>query len=95
MKKLFTMLAMLMLVLQYSMAGEATLTLNGSAESDPEGFFTWAGDFNSKFNGAEYAGNTFNSGLKMNSSGNVTFTTTKVSTVTIVQSTWLKNNVQQ
>ena len=94
MKKLFTMLAMLMLVLQYSMAGEATLKLDGSVDSDPEGFFTCAGSFNSKFNGAEYAGTNFTKGLKMDSSGKVTFTTTKVSTVTIVQSTWSANTIK-
>lgn len=91
MKKLFTILAMLMFVLQYSMAGTATLTLNGSEVSDPTGFFTHDASgkfsFNAKYNGATYAGISFTSGLKMEGTTKILFNTTKVSTVTIVQAT--------
>ena len=94
MKKLFTILAMLMFVLQYSMAGSATLTLNGEAVSVPKDFFVSTTNFNSKFKDATYEGITFTSGLKMDSSAKITFTTTKVSTVTIVQSTWSDNTIK-
>ena len=91
MKKLFTILAMLMFVLQYSMAGTATLTLNGSDVSDPTGFFTHDTSgkfsFNTKYNGATYAGISFTFGLKMEGTTKILFNTTKVSTVTIVQAT--------
>ena len=92
------MLAMLMLVLQYSMAGEATLTLNGSAESNPKDFFTHdpSGkfNFNNKFTGATYDGIDFTSGLKFEGTTKVMFTTDKVSTVTIVQSTQSNNTIK-
>ena len=74
-----------------------TLTLNGSEVSSPEGFFTHDTEgkfsFGTKFTGAEYDGISFTSGLKMESSTKVMFTTTKVSTVTIVQSDWQSSDV--
>lgn len=68
-----------------------TISFNGSNAQSTEGYFTWNSDkhnFNSKFTGAEYAGITFTSGLKMESATYVNFTSTAASTVTIVQSTW-------
>ena len=74
-----------------------TLTLNGSEVSSPEGFFTHDTEgkfnFNSKFTEAEYDDITFTSGLKMEGSTKVMFTTTEASTVTIVQSDWQSGDV--
>ena len=68
-----------------------TISFNGSNSQSTEGYFSWNSakhNFNSKFNGAEYAGISFTSGLKMESATNVSFTSTASSKVTIVQSTW-------
>ena len=70
----------------------ATLTLNGSEVSDPEGFFSHdtSGkfNFNAKFTDASYEGIDFSKGLKMESSTKVMFTAPgDGTTVTIVQST--------
>ncbi len=98
MKKILSLLTMLVLTLQYSMAGTATLTLNGSEVSNPVGFFTHDTNgkfsFNTKFNGATYDGIDFSSGLKMESTTKILFTTTEVSTVTIVQSTWSDKTIK-
>ena len=74
-------------------AQTSTLTLNGSEVSDPEGYFTHDAsgkfNFNKKFEGAEYAGITFTSGLKMEGTTKVLFTSAKgPSIITIVQSSW-------
>ena len=65
------------------------MSFNGSDIENPAGFFTYDGkhNFNSKFAGT-YNGMTFVSGLKMEGTTNVSFTTEAVGTVTIVQSTW-------
>ena len=74
-----------------------TVSFNGSdAESTP-GFFSFGGsdnkhNFNTKFTGT-YDGLTFNSGLKMEGSTLIQFTTASTSTVTIVQSTWSTNTI--
>ena len=74
------------------------LVLNGQEVSDPYGYFTHDTNgkfsFNSKFSGATYDGITFTSGLKLEQSTKVLFTTTAVSTVTIVQSTWNENPIK-
>ena len=66
-----------------------SVSFNGNDIESPEGFFTYDGkhNFNSKFTGT-YNGMTFISGLKMEGTTNVSFTTEAVGTVTIVQSTW-------
>lgn len=86
------------------------LTLNNKVVSNPESFFKvkenktntrednstyiegW--DFNSKFTDCSYDGNDFTSGLKMNSDAEISFTTTELSTVTIVQSTWSSHTIK-
>ena len=74
------------------------LKLNGSMESSSEGFFTITGDFNNKFTGASFYDAYFNSqlsfgsGLKINSSGSVSFAIDNWATVTIVQSDWQDND---
>ena len=75
------------------------LVLNGSESSNPAGYFSHdtSGkfNFNSKYNGATYDGVTFTSGLKMEGSTVVTFSTTAASSiVTIVQSTWSANTIK-
>ena len=69
-----------------------TVSFNGSDIEDPVGFFSYgSGDakhnFNSKFTGT-YDGMTFVSGLKMEGTTEVAFTTTSTASITIVQSTW-------
>ena len=75
------------------------LVLNGSESSNPAGYFSHdtSGkfNFNSKYNGVTYDGVTFTSGLKMEGSTVVTFSTTAASSiVTIVQSTWSANTIK-
>lgn len=70
-----------------------TVSFNGSdIESPADGFFSYAGNhnFNSKFAGT-YNGLVFNSGLKMESSTVINFTTGSTATVLIVQSKWGDN----
>ena len=69
-----------------------TVMFNGSDVQTTEGFFTFGTsdnkhNFNTKFTGL-YDGIEFTQGLKMEGSTIVAFTTTAMSTVTIVQSTW-------
>jgi hypothetical protein len=74
-----------------SYAGDTfTVSFNGEDVQSENKYFSFEGkhNFNSKFNGAEYAGISFSSGLKMEGSTKILFTTTATSTVTIVQSTW-------
>lgn len=103
MKKILSLLCLLMLAMTSAWAGEvATFDLSKSpGTSTPAGFFTheaasaagkW--NFNSKFNGAEYDGMSFSQGLKMEGATAIDFTTTEVSTVTIVQSTWSANTIK-
>lgn len=72
-----------------------TVSFNSSDIETPEGFFTYEGNhnFNSKFAGV-YDGMTFNSGLKMEGSTVIKFTTGSPSTVTIVQSTWSTHTIR-
>jgi hypothetical protein len=75
-----------------------TCALNGSLVSSPDGFFTSAVEgnfnFNAKFNGATYADIEFTKGLKMESSTQLLFSTTKASTVEIVQSTYSDKTIK-
>jgi len=92
MKKVFTSMALLLCASVSSVwAGDTfTVSLNGSAtetrsDGSSDKYFTIAGDYNKKYTGT-YNGTTYSSGLKINSSGSVTFTTTTTSTLTYVQS---------
>lgn len=98
MKKILSLIALLMLTMTSVWADDvATLTLNGDEVSDPAGFFTHDTNgkfsFNDKFKNAEYAGISFKKGLKMEGTTKILFTTTAVSKVTIVQSTWSSTSV--
>ena len=81
-----------------SHAGDTnTISFNGKNVQSTEGYFSWNSakhNFNSKFNGAEYAGISFTNGLKMESATYVNFTSTATSTVIIVQSTWSANTIK-
>ena len=89
-----------MLAISSAWAGEVfTFTFTGGkATSVPSEFFThdtsgkWS--FNSKFTGCEYDGVSYSNGLKMEGSTKILFTTTEVSTVTIVQSDWSSNTIK-
>lgn len=90
-----SLLAVLTSVVTY--AGDTyTISFNGKNEQSTAGYFSWNSakhNFNTKFNGAEYAGIKFTSGLKMEGATNVSFTSTATSTVIIVQSTWSANTI--
>ena len=100
MKKILSLVAFLMLMVSNAMAGEVfTYTLNGGkATSDPAGFFSYDTSgkfsFNSKFTGAEYDGVTYSNGLKLEGTTKILFTTTKESTVTLVQSNWSDKTIK-
>ena len=93
MKKIFTLLAFVLCSLSISATGETfKVWLNGSAtefrsDQNTTPYFTVAGSYNTKYSGATYDGVEFTKGLKLDSSGKVTFTTAAKATVTFVQST--------
>lgn len=95
--RLFLLTLLTVFVSGASFAGDTySISFNGKNEGDTN-FFSWNSskhNFNSKFNGAEYAGITFKSGLKMEGATNVSFTSTATSNVTIVQSTWSANTIK-
>jgi len=99
-KKLRFLLLSLITVLTSaaSYAGDTyTISLNGKNVQSTEGFFSWntsKHNFNTKFNGAEYAGIKFTSGLKMEGATQISFTSLATSTVIIVQSTWSANTIK-
>ena len=76
-------------------AATYTISYNGADIENPLGFFSYEGNhnFNTKFEGT-YNGMTFTSGLKMEASSVVKFTTGSPSTVLIVQSTWSNNTIK-
>lgn len=98
MKKILSLMALLLLTVTTAWADTATVSYNNSEVSDPEGFFTHDANgkfnFHSKFTGAEYDGINFTYGLKMEGSTKILFTTTEESTVTIVQSTVSSNTIK-
>ena len=102
MKKILSLVCLLMLAMTSAWADEATFDLSKSpGTSTPEGFFTheaasaagkW--NWNGKFKNAEYDGITFSQGLKMEGATAIDFTTEAVSKVTIVQSTNSANTIK-
>jgi len=92
MKKIFTSMALLLCASVSSVwAGDTfTLSLDNAAtetrsDESTDKYFTVAGSYNSKYTGT-YNGKSYKKGLKINSEGSVTFTTTTTSTLTYVQS---------
>ena len=100
MKKILSLICLMMLAMTSAWAGEvATFNLGAKpGTSTPSGFFTYdtsgKWNFNNKFTGGEYDGISFSSGLKMEGTTKILFTTTAVSTVTIVQSDWSANTIK-
>lgn len=99
MKKLFTLLTLLLCVASSAWAGDIyKFQLNGSnvelingVKSSTPSFFSWNSSkhsFNTKFTGCTYDEVSYTSGLKMESATQVSWTSTASSTVTVVQSTW-------
>ncbi|MBQ8486754.1 MAG: hypothetical protein IJ533_10080 [Prevotella sp.] len=101
MKKLFTLLALLLCtVVGVKAQGEVfTYTLNGGkATSNPSDYFSYDSggkfSFNAKFTGAEYDGVSYSNGLKMEGTTKILFTSTAKSDVIIVQSTWSEKTIK-
>ena len=100
MKKLFSLLSLLMLAVMPAIAGQTfTYTLNdGKAVSDPSSFFSYDEtgkfSFNTKYTGCTYEGVDYSYGLKMESTTKLFFKTTEAATVTIVQSNWSANTLK-
>lgn len=72
-----------------------TLTLNGSKVESKAGYFTTGAgkfNFNTKFTGS-YGGTNYTSGLKMEGTTEISFTTNEVSSVVIVQSKWSDHTI--
>lgn len=109
MKKRFTYLLslMLMCILGTSMADAANIykirfnganveLVNGTTSSELT-FFSYNTEkhnFNTKFKDCTYDGVSYTSGLKMEGTTKVEWTTTAESTVTIVQSTWSEKTIK-
>ena len=96
MKKLFTLLTLLLCAVAGVNAETYKITFNGSNGGDT-GYFSWntsKHNFNNKFNGCTYDGVSYTSGLKMEGSTSVSWTSTAEATVTIVQSTWSANTIK-
>ncbi|MCR4853799.1 MAG: chitobiase/beta-hexosaminidase C-terminal domain-containing protein [Prevotella sp.] len=105
MKKLFTLLSLLMLSVGWASAGEThKISFNGAnafyvngTEVDGPDIFSWNSakhNFNNKFNGVSYDGIDYSLGLKMESATKVSFQSTAKSNVTIVQSTWSSHTLK-
>ena len=91
------LLSLLMLVGAGSAFAETyKISFNGKDSATPAGFFTFEGkhSFNGKFKDATYDGTSYASGLKMESSTVIKFSTTGASVVTIVQSTWSEKTIK-
>lgn len=93
----FLLLSLLMLVGAGSAFAETyKISFNGKDSATPAGFFTFEGkhSFNGKFKDATYDGTSYTSGLKMEGSTVIKFSTTGASVVTIVQSTWSEKTIK-
>ena len=105
MKKLFTLLMLMVCAIGTAWAGDVyKLQLNGKNVEIVNGetsssltFFSYNSakhNFNTKFNGATYDGVDYTSGLKMEGTTSVSWSSSASSTVTIVQSTWSSNTIK-
>ena len=97
MKKLFTLLALMLCYVGMVVAGEVySVSFNeGKTSQSSDGYFTVTCsniNYNNKYAGT-YNGINFTHGLKMQSATCIAFTSTATSTLTIVQSTWSKNTL--
>ena len=105
-KKLLTLLTLALCVCTGAWAGDVyKISFNGAnaefknGESVTAGsYFSWNSskhNFNAKFNGCTYDGVTYTSGLKMEGTTQVSWTSAAEATVTIVQSTWQSKGATQ
>lgn len=98
MKKIFTLLTLALLSIGSAWAYDSfTITFNGKNAQTTDGYFSWntaKHNFNSKFTDATYDGTKYTSGLKMEGTTNVSFTSTVVADVIIVQSTWSDKTIK-
>ena len=99
MKKIFTLIAVMMLSFIPAVAGDIfIITFNGANAETKNGetvdagtFFSWNSakhNFNSKFTGASWGGIDFTKGLKMEGDTRVSFKSTAEATITIVRSNY-------
>lgn len=98
-KKLFTLLTLMLCVCTgaWAAVGDTfTVTFNGKDAQTSSNYFSFSGNhnFNTKFNSATYDDVTYTSGLKMESSTTISWTSASTATVTIVQSTWSANTIK-
>ena len=105
MKKLFTLLTLLLCAVSVVWAGDVyKISFNGSNAETKNGevvtagtYFSWNSakhNFNTKFSGCTYDGVEYTSGLKMEGATTVSWTSASSATVTIVQSTWSVNTIK-
>jgi len=105
MKKIFTLLTLMLMSLSTWAAGETfMITFNGANAEFKDGtevtagtYFTWNSakhNFNAKFTGCTWNGIEFTKGLKMEGATRVQFGSTAEATVTIVQSNWSTNTIK-
>ena len=105
MKKLFTLLTLLLCAVSVVWAGDVyKISFNGSNAETKNGegvtagtYFSWNSakhNFNTKFSGCTYDGVEYTSGLKMEGATTVSWTSASSATVTIVQSTWSDNTIK-
>jgi hypothetical protein len=105
MKKIFTLLSVMLLSLSSWAVGETFLiTFNGAnaefkngTEVEAGTYFTWNSakhNFNAKFTGCTWNDIEFTKGLKMEGATLVQFESTAEATVTIVQSNWSTNTIK-
>ena len=105
MKKLFTLLTLLLCAVSVVWAGDVyKISFNGSNAETKNGeevtagtYFSWNSakhNFNPKFSGCTYDGVEYTSGLKMESATTVSWTSASSATVTIVQSTWSDKTIK-
>lgn len=92
MKKIFSLLTLLLAIVTSNAYAGDVYTLSyatGSAVQTPEGsnFFTCGGNPSANYKGSIYDGVTFETALKMDSKGSISFTPTADGTLTIIQST--------
>lgn len=104
MKKLSTLLMLVMLSMTAWAGDVYKITFNGKNAEFKNGeevtagtFFSWNSakhNFNTKFTDASWDDTNFTSGLKMEGSTKVSFSSTAEATVTIVQSTWSDKTIR-
>ena len=106
MKKLLSLFVLLVAIVtgakaddvyKYQLNGANKEIINGTVTEGAMTYFSYNSDkhnFNSKFNGCTYDGVAYTNGLKMEGATKLSWTSTAVSTVVIVQSTWSDKGIK-